>query len=369
MAIKLSFIVPVYNVEQYLRKCVESLIKQDFSNYEIILVDDGSTDDSGAICDTYVSENDEMSRADTLNEPLSLNDGKPQIRVIHQTNAGLSAARNTGIQAAEGEYVCFVDSDDYWEPNVLDGLMEQIERDKLDVLRFKYQHVRLVESRESRVESKYEIFNPYKQSPYRDDDYSAEVVDGVSFLNTRMGTACYAVMFIIRRDLIIGDHTHYTLHITPEKDNCLFTEGIYFEDTDWTPRMLAKAQRVASTDTIVYNYLVRQGSITKAIDRKKQKKVLDDKMRLIGELQRQAEELKEQSRDSRWYQRMISDTVISIINIISTSFYAERKSYLERLRELQVFPICSRGLKARLINFSPRIAVAILHLKNGKKNI
>ena len=331
--VKLSIIVPVYNVAPFLRKCVDSLLAQDYDDYEIILVDDGSTDESGVICDEYAS----LSFVNSLTRTVV-------IKVIHQVNAGLSAARNSGILAARGEYLCFVDSDDYWEPNVLGGLMAQIERDNLDVLRFKYQHVRL------KHEGQYEVFNPYKQSPYRDDDYSAEVTDGVSYLNTRMGTACYAVMFIIRRELL---------------DSCLFTEGIYFEDTDWTPRMLAKAQRVASTDTIVYNYLVRQGSITKAIDRKKQQKVLDDKMRLIGEMQRQAKELTEQGKDSRWYQRMIADTVISIINILSTTFYAERKLYLERLRELRVIPISSRGLKTRLINFSPRIAVELLHLKHG----
>lgn len=342
---KLSLIVPIYGVEQYLRKCVDSLLAQDLpsSEYEIILVDDESPDACPKICDEYATTNE-------------------NIRVIHQENGGLSAARNTGIKAARGTYLCFVDSDDYWEPNVLGGLMEQIERDNLDVLRFKYQHVRL------KNEGRYEVFNPYKQSPYRDDDYSVEVTDGLSFLNTRMGTACYAVMFILRRDLIIGGKpsSNPLIHSSVNPlNNTLFTPGIYFEDTDWTPRMLTKAQRVASADTIVYNYLVRQGSITKAIDRNKQKKVLEDKMRLIGEMQRQAEELKAQGRDHRWYQRMIADTVISVINILSTTFYPERQLYLSRLRELRVFPISSRGLKARLINFSPRLAVQLLHIKHG----
>ncbi len=352
--IKLSFIVPIYNVAPYLRKCVDSLLAQDYDNYEIILVDDGSTDDSWSIIQEYIT------RFRGLEDE--------RIRGIHQENGGLSAARNTGIAAARGEYLCFVDSDDYWEPNVLGGLMAQVERDNLDVLRFKYQHVRLVESRESRVESKYEMFNPYKQSPYRDDNYSEEVTDGVSFLNTRMGTACYAVMFIIKRDMLYNDGMSCDKSLNNPlslNDACLFTEGIYFEDTDWTPRMLVRAQRVASTDTIVYNYLVRQGSITKAVDRNKKKKVLEDKMRLIGEMQRQAEELSQQGKNHSWYQRMIADTVISVINIISTTFYSERQSYLSRLCELRVFPVSSRGLKARLINFSPRLAVEMMHIKHG----
>ena len=110
---KLSFIVPVYNVAQYLRKCVDSLLAQDYDDYEIILVDDGSTDNSPQICDEYVRENELESEG--VREL-----GKPLISVLHQENRGLSAARNAGVRIARGEYICFVDSDDYWEPNVLD---------------------------------------------------------------------------------------------------------------------------------------------------------------------------------------------------------------------------------------------------------
>ena len=127
---KLSIIVPIYNVAPYLRKCVDSLLVQDISDSEIILVDDGSTDDSGWIADELVN----AFRLSPLASRLLL-------RVIHQSNAGLSAARNTGIAAATGNYIMFVDSDDYLQPNVLGTLMEQVEREHLDVLRFRYQNV------------------------------------------------------------------------------------------------------------------------------------------------------------------------------------------------------------------------------------
>lgn len=318
--IKLSFIVPVYNVEPYLRKCVDSLLAQDYSDYEIILVDDGSPDGCPKICDEYAATNE-------------------NIRVVHRPNGGLSAARNSGIEVAKGEYICFVDSDDYWEPNVLSGLMTQIKRDKLDVLRFKYQN----------VNEKFEVYNPYKSDPFKGNDYSEVPTDGVSFLNSRFGTACYAVMFILRRELL--------------KD-CLFTEGIYFEDTDWTPRMLSKANRIASTDTIVYNYLIRQGSITQAIDNSKKKKVLDDKIRLIATMQQQAIDLRKSGRYNRWYRDMISDTVVSIIGMLSVEFYAEKDLYLSQLQELNIYPIYATSFKARLINLSPRYMIELLHFKN-----
>ena len=350
---KLSFIIPVYNVASYLRKCVDSLLAQDYDDYEIILVDDGSTDGCADICDEYVKS--------------------PIIRVLHRKNGGLSAARNSGIKVAQGEYLCFVDSDDYWQPNVLGGLMAQIERDKLDVLRFKYQYVRKVERvNEFTSESEYEVFNPYKSDPYAGNDYSETVTDGVTFLNTRMNTQCYAWAFILRRDLILGDKASFHHSINPSLPTVLFTEGIYFEDTDWTPRMLVSAQRIASSNTIVYNYLVRQGSITNAVNRAKQQKVLDDKMRLVEEMLWQSRALQEQGED-RWHKRMIADVVISIIGILSTQFYAERRPYLARLKQMDIWPLHIghhqakiMNFKLRLINFSPRLTVKILHMKNRK---
>lgn len=318
---KLSIIVPIYGVEQYLQKCVDSLMNQDIDDYEIILVDDGSPDSCPKICDDYAA-------------------AQKNIRVVHRENGGLSAARNSGIEVARGEYVMFVDSDDYIESNVLGGLLSQIERDNLDVLRYRLQY----------VNPQYEVYNPYKSDPFKGNDYSEISTDGVSFLNSRMNTQCYAWQFILKRELL---------------DGCIFTPGIYFEDTDWTPRMLCKAKRVASTETIVYNYLMREGSITNAVNRSKQKKVLDDKMRLIGELQRQSKDLQDKGNDNRWFSRMIADNVISIIGIIAKDFYVERKSYLEQLKQYRIYPIQSNHIKARLINFSPRTMVELLHLKNG----
>jgi glycosyltransferase involved in cell wall biosynthesis len=152
--VKLSIIVPIYGVEQYLRKCVDSLLSQDIpsSEYEIILVDDGGKDACPQICDEY-------ARMNELENEGVRKLGKPLIRVIHRENGGLSAARNSGIEAAQSEYIMFVDSDDYIEPNVLGALLSQMERDNLDVLRYNYQN----------VNEHYEIFNPNKD-PNREVD-------------------------------------------------------------------------------------------------------------------------------------------------------------------------------------------------------
>lgn len=310
---KLSIIVPIYNVAPYLRKCVDSLLAQDISDYEIILVDDGSTDDSGAIADEIVKEaigNRQWAIENETNRQSPIANS-PTLRVIHQENAGLSAARNTGIAAATGDYIMFVDSDDYLQPNVLGALMEQVEREQLDVLRFDYQNVRQIEAGE------YEVFQPNKY-PHQVDT-CREVVDGETYLDERMGYACYACQFVINREL-----------------TGTFTPGIHYEDTEWLPRMMLAAKRVNSTPIVVYNYLVRQGSITQAQDNKeKLRKNVNDFLFVIESLSKQMTK----HPTCQWLRRMISSMTVGVLTHVAMSFYDERKEYLRRLQELKVFPL------------------------------
>ncbi len=318
---KLSIIVPIYNVAPYLRKCVDSLLAQDISGYEIILVDDGSPDECPQICDQYAER-------------------YSNIKVIHQANAGLSAARNTGIAVAKGEYICFVDSDDYWEENVLGTLMEQVEREQLDVLRFDYQN----------VNEQYEVFLPFKDAK-RDVDYSEDVVDGETFLNKRLGPACYAVMFVVRREIILKEQ---------------FTLGIYFEDTDWTPRMLISAHRVTSIPMIVYNYLWRQGSITLPTEPHKREKVLHDKMSLLYGFKAQMKQV----QDPIWYVWMTSFNTMTILNMLAALPSSERKTYLQELKSLGIFPLYTKKekglkrLKIQIANFSPALYCILMSFRN-----
>ena len=110
----ISVIVPVYNVAKYLKKCVDSILSQSYKDYEVILVDDGSTDDSGHICDEYVQK-------------------FPCIRVLHSKNGGLSVARNRGREASKGEYITYIDSDDVVSPDYLEVLYNLIQKYNADV--------------------------------------------------------------------------------------------------------------------------------------------------------------------------------------------------------------------------------------------
>lgn len=319
MGLKLSVIVPIYNVEQYMVKCIDSLLQQDLTSeeYEIILVDDGSPDRCGEMCEEYATMHS-------------------NVKVIHRENGGLSAARNTGIDAAQGKFIQFADSDDYLEPNVLAGLVGKMESDKLDVLRFNYQN----------VNEKHEIFEPNKTSkPFV--DYRDEPCDGLTFLTEHLGFGCYVWQFMIRRELLEG---------------CTFLEGIYFEDTEWTPRLLEKAKRVTSTDMMVYNYLMRQGSITQSVDEKKKRKVLEDKLLLIDSLIEQTGRVS----DKRWFEGMIAQTVLSILGYVCENYYHENAAVCSSLKSKRVFPLSyyhsTKAAKRKIwiANISPKLLCWLL---------
>lgn len=119
---KISVIVPVYNVEKYLPKCIDSILQQTFTDFELLLIDDGSPDNSGIICDEYASKDN-------------------RIQVIHKKNAGVSAARNTGLEYAQGKWITFVDSDDWLEKDCFQTCINHIKAYNLDLLQFSYKQI------------------------------------------------------------------------------------------------------------------------------------------------------------------------------------------------------------------------------------
>lgn len=133
---QVSVIIPVYNCEKYLETCVDSVLNQSYQRIEIILVDDGAKDDSGNICDRYAKD-------------------YKNVRVIHQRNNGVSAARNTGLNSATGEYVMFVDSDDWLSPDTIHAMMNEAEHSEFDLVSlsicFDYEDGRIVEFKQPKI--------------------------------------------------------------------------------------------------------------------------------------------------------------------------------------------------------------------------
>lgn len=209
---KLSIIVPVYNIEKYILECVDSLLNQDYDDYEIILVDDGSTDHSGNICDILKGKNN-------------------KIKVIHKKNGGLADARNTGIKNAIGKYIIFVDGDDYIEKNILKVIINSCEnQDNPEVMFLRANKI----FPSGRTE---ELDQPYDINAIRNKN-TDEVLKYIANLNKYPTSACTKM---ISRELII-------------KEALYFEFGKLSEDMDWTKRLLTKSVSFGYCNEIYYYY-------------------------------------------------------------------------------------------------------------------
>lgn len=214
----LSLILPVYNVEAYLGRCMESCLHQNLpkSEYEIIVVVDGSPDHSEEVAKKFQKTND-------------------NIRIINRVNGGLSAARNTGLKAASGEFVWFIDSDDFIHENILGGIAEQLEDNHLDCLWIDWQD----------VTEELMIIPPFAPHAYRK---SENTYSGREFMAKILSNYLFAWSFIYRRSFLMNN-------------GLSFTEGMFYEDTDFAFRSLPLVQRIKQYGHVCYNYLQRDGSI------------------------------------------------------------------------------------------------------------
>ena len=211
--VQISIIVPIYKVEKYLVRCVESLMAQDFSSLEIILVEDGSPDRCGEICDNY-------AKKDT------------RITAYHKPNGGLSDARNYGLERAHGEYVLFVDSDDYLEPGACASLWKEARAGFADII-FSKMALEKSSVGMARFEKVAEDRFQYHRI-YSGPAYLMGCLEGGA-LRVEVIRAMFRRDFLVRNDLY-------------------FEYGILHEDEEFTPRALLKAERVVLTDCVYYHY-------------------------------------------------------------------------------------------------------------------
>lgn len=218
-----SVVIPVYNVKLYLEHCVRSVLDQTFKDLEIILVDDGSTDGSGDLCDKIAAD-------------------EPRIRVVHQQNQGLSGARNTGLQQAKGEYVAFLDSDDRWLlPEGLEQLLKEKKTEQPDIIIFKnvdiWQDGHCTAARDYDVEKIRQLADGQRVFEY--------LVANQQF---RM-SACF---LLVRRELLL-------------EHNILFPLGLISEDIDWSMHLWQYVSSVCITNLEFYGYYHREASLSTTV--------------------------------------------------------------------------------------------------------
>lgn len=229
-----SIIVPVYKVEAYLPQCVASVLSQTFSDFELILIDDGSPDGCGALSDRYASEDS-------------------RIRVVHKENGGLSSARNSGLRIASGEAIVFLDSDDYWDdPHALTKIHREFLDAGADVVLFKHRKLDMEDGSIS------VCGETSSTADIADLPYARQLSYCVS--KQLFDTCAWNKAF--RRNLM-------------EKQDLYFTEGIIAEDLDWAARLSIAANALAIVPTPIHIYRKgRPGAITTSL---KLKNLVDTK--------------------------------------------------------------------------------------------
>ena len=235
---KISVVIPVYNTEKYLRQCVESVLNQTYIDLQVILVDDGSKDSSGNICD-------ELAKKDN------------RIEVIHKENGGLSDARNAGIDKVLGDYVLFLDSDDYWDDDrAIEKLIIQLNKTNCDVLNFEYKKY-FEDSDEfglvkQRLELPEELFEKGKDAQFE---------------------------YLIKNSLYIASACNKMIKAELFKNNDLYFEkGVYSEDIEWSARVAIVAKSMWYCNEKFYVYRQRKNTITHTL---KIKNIIDVKNHIL----------------------------------------------------------------------------------------
>ncbi len=215
---QLSIVVPVYNVEKYISKCIESIVAQTNKNFELILVDDGSTDNSGSVCDQYARKYD-------------------FIRVYHIQNRGIGGARNYGVKHAEGEYILFVDADDYIANKTVDVFYKLEEQKKTDIVVMA--ELEVAENEEPTTET-----SCASQILKNIQEYTREqAIELLGYVDKILNSSCGK---IINKEILCA---------------IPFTEKVIYEDYETTYQMLNLANRIIYIPSSMYYYVQRNGSI------------------------------------------------------------------------------------------------------------
>ena len=303
---KFSIIIPVYNVEKYLKKCLESIKNQSYKDYEVIIVNDGSTDKSKDILDEY------------------------DYKVINQKNQGLSVARNNGVKKATGEYLIFVDSDDYIEKDLLKEINKSLTNNP-DIVRYQVKEV------------------------YEDDDkvikYEEESFKGLS------GDEAFK---IICRFHFVENAWSYAYKTSFYKDNNFsFKEGSIHEDFGLIPLVIMKSKVVNSISYVGYNYLQRKNSIMSSNNYEKTIKKVSD---FYNHYKYLISEIDKTNLDSSIYKSFCANSLLLKICDLKGNNYLEYKRRIkkEKITDNLLSNTLPRKIKKCMFKISPKLTAKLI---------
>lgn len=300
---KIGVIIPVYNVEKYLEQCIKSIINQNFEDMEILLIDDGSTDSSGRICDEYKEKDS-------------------RIKVIHKKNGGLSDARNAGIKEAIADYLLFLDSDDYWMDNSLNEINKCI-TDDTEVI---FLSMAKFFDRSGTMERNFEYLDKNKIK----NKSKKEVFKYLSEINKFPASACTK---LVSRKTIIDN-------------NLFFEKGLLSEDIDWSIRLLLCCKQFDVCNVDFYIYRKQQSeSITSKVGLKN----VEDLLYIIEKWVRECRNEKVDSELSKYLLGVLAYEYIILMAHLYSINKVERKIVYKRIRNIKYILNYSNSKKTIMI--------------------
>ena len=295
-----SIIIPVYNIEQYIKECLDSVFNQSFKDFEVIVVNDGTKDNSMDIVKNY------------------------NVKIIKKKNKGLSSARNHGVQLAKGKYILFLDSDDYLEKDTLKEIHKSLKNNP-DIVRFQIQEI-----------NENHKITKFKEEPFNNlsGEEAFKKIVNYHFVENAW---CYAIK---RSYYLQGKY--------------MFKEGTIHEDFGLIPLVIIKAPIVNSINYIGYNYRIRNGSIMNNNDYEKTKKKVND---FYAHYKYLVEEIDKTKINSKIFKSFIANSLLIKICELNKEDY---KKYLKKIKKDKVIDnllsdSIPRKLKKILVHISPKL--------------
>lgn len=301
---RFSIIIPVYNTEKYLKKCLDSVINQKFDNYEIIIVNDGSTDNSQTIINNYKNKSN-------------------KIRVFKNKNGGLSFARNFGVTKAKGDYILFLDSDDYIELDLLNILNDNI-KEEIDIIRFQ----------------SHRVSGDLAQN-YLPCDSFDETVGPLAFLNIYLSQSLeLATLYLYNRKFWVNNKFKFAINK-------------YHEDFGLIPLVILSSNSIKSIDYKGYYYVERHNSITTNKEYEKIRKRSFDMVYHFDYLLEESRKLKIEKGIQKIFESFISNSLISKINDLNNE---DKNIYINELKKRKILKLIlgdtlKRKLKKHYLKF------------------
>ncbi len=312
---KLSIIIPVYNTEKYINKCLESLAKQKMKDFEVIIVNDGSTDNSEKVIKEYINSNKEKFIY--------------EIKYLKKENGGLSSARNFALPHVTGKYIMFFDSDDYLDESLFLNLEKQID-ENIELIKFKLTTV-------------------------KENEEIIEILDGPVF-DKVTGEEAYEKLCIDDKFLDVACIYLYNTKFFIE-NNFKYRDKSYHEDFGLTSLVILKAKSVVSTEEAGYYYLQRENSITKNLDYEKTVKKAKDVLEHYDHMLKTIECYEISEKSKMHIKRYYANTALLKLEPLKGK---DMKEYVKELRKRKLYKdikadSLKQFIKKQLIKISPKL--------------